>query len=73
MTPNAINQVFIVGIISATSIVLFAIALGFSGDIEISCGGIGCYLRLTSENERDKEQDISQPKKMLPLFKEASH
>jgi hypothetical protein len=73
MTPNAINQVFIVGIISATSIVLFAIALGFNGDIEISCGGIGCYLKMTTDDTSDKQDGTPRQINQLLLFKEASH
>ena len=42
-------QVFITTILSTTTITIAAIALNFTGILDISCGTEGCRLRLESE------------------------
>lgn len=49
MKSSSFAQVFLTAIISGAAIALTAIALDFTGILDISCGAEGCRLRLESE------------------------
>ena len=49
MKSPSFTQVFFTAIISGAAITITAIALNFTGVLDISCGSEGCRLRLESE------------------------
>ena len=46
--PN-ISQVILVTVLSATTVLVTAIVIDFTGAIDMSCGSEGCRIRLESK------------------------
>lgn len=54
------SQVFLTAILSGSAIAITAIALNFTGILDMSCGSEGCRLRLESEAKSlPAAQDVS--------------